>query len=130
MSARGKAPWPERLAGLLGLIMLVAVLGILLHQALLRPDTPPGIRLEAGTAEALGPGLGYHLPVTAQNLGNQTAASLRVQGEIRREGQVVETSLLEFDYVPDRSQRRGGLFFREDPRQGELVLRPLGYADP
>ena len=34
------------------------------------------------------------------------------------------------DYLPQDSERRGGLFFTEDPAAYELVLRAQGYAEP
>ena len=42
----------------------------------------------------------------------------------------IETSDITFDYVPGHAERKGGLFFRQDPRMHKLELRALGYQTP
>jgi uncharacterized protein (TIGR02588 family) len=41
-----------------------------------------------------------------------------------------EVSSVILDYIPGQSAREGGLFFTQDPRSGNLVLRASGYAKP
>jgi uncharacterized protein (TIGR02588 family) len=68
--------------------------------------------------------------IRARNRSGHTAAGVVVEGELKRDGQTVETSETTFDYIPGRSERRGGLYFENDPRQMELTVRPKGYANP
>ncbi|NNU43775.1 hypothetical protein [Ramlibacter montanisoli] len=72
----------------------------------------------------------YLARVQVFNQGRATAAALRVQGELRRGGEVVETSELEFQHVPGKSTREGGLFFVQDPRQLQLQLSARSYQKP
>jgi uncharacterized protein (TIGR02588 family) len=59
-----------------------------------------------------------------------TAEGVVVEGELTIEDGQKEVSHTEIDYVPAHAERRGGLFFSQDPRRGELRLRVLGYEEP
>jgi uncharacterized protein (TIGR02588 family) len=65
-----------------------------------------------------------------ENSGNGTAAALNVEGVLMRGGTNVETSLVTVDYVAAGSARDAALFFSNDPRQGELIVRAKGYIEP
>lgn len=121
-------PWPEWITGLLGLAFVIGTLGILLHRGLTAEGTPPDIavRIEAIVDQSSG----HLVTFVAQNRGDETGSNVRVSGELRRDGSVVERSSVDFDFVPTGSEQRGGLFFRTDPRQGELILGAEGYAEP
>jgi uncharacterized protein (TIGR02588 family) len=68
--------------------------------------------------------------VRARNPADATAAKVEIEGEPRQGDGVLETSRIAFDYVPARSERRGRLYFRHDPRQYSLEARALGYSEP
>jgi uncharacterized protein (TIGR02588 family) len=68
--------------------------------------------------------------VQAVNESRATAAALRVEGTLRRGSDLVERSELEFDYLPGRSSREGGLFFTADPRGLQLELAARSYRAP
>ena len=73
---------------------------------------------------------GYLVTLKIQNSGNGTAASLTVEGVLMRGGTAVETSVVTLDYVAPLSERNAALFFSNDPRGGDLVVRPKGYIEP
>lgn len=73
---------------------------------------------------------GYLVSLKITNSGNATAASLGVEGVLKRGGMTVETSLITVDYVAAGSKRDAALFFANDPRQGELNVRAKGYIEP
>jgi uncharacterized protein (TIGR02588 family) len=73
---------------------------------------------------------GYLVSVKIDNAGDATAASLTVEGVLMRAGKNVETSLVTVDYVAAGSKRDAALFFTNDPRQGDLIVRPKGYIEP
>lgn len=123
-------PWPERAAGILGLLLLLSALGMLLYQGLFQEEMPPDIAVEAEAVTRLASGDGFLVAVRARNRGGQTATAVQVRGELREGERVVESSSFQFDYVPDHSERRGGLFFRHDPGALRLELRATGYAEP
>lgn len=62
--------------------------------------------------------------------GTGAADDLTIEGQLNRGGSTVETSEILLDYLPSSSSRRGGLYFRNDPADYELVLRASGYRDP
>lgn len=127
---RAALPWPERVAALLGLLLVLGALGLLLYEGLSGDGAPPDIEIRVESIRAQPSGSGYLVEIVAANRGGQTGAEVRVSGELLQDGQAVETSTAVFDYIPDRSERRGGLFFRRDPRAYALQLRATGYVEP
>jgi uncharacterized protein (TIGR02588 family) len=122
-----KSRW-EWVAAAVSTALVLAVVGYLLYDAVARPQTPPSVQVRADTvlqADGL-----WLVRFRATNHGHQTAAGLKVEGELMRADSSVETSEAVLDYVPGRSVRHGGLFFRHDPRAYRLELRALGYQEP
>lgn len=131
MAARRKAPtpWLEPLAGAIGLVLTLAVLGLLVRHAATDDDQPPAVTVAATRVVAL-PAGGYVVEFAARNRSRTaTAAQLRVEGRLAAAG-ATEISEATLDYVPARSVKRGGLYFATDPRRGKLELRPVGYSEP
>jgi uncharacterized protein (TIGR02588 family) len=64
------------------------------------------------------------------NQGSTTVAALLVEGSLLKGEKPIENSEANFDYVPSRSEREGGLFFANDPRAFQLTLRAKGYSLP
>ncbi|EYD78318.1 hypothetical protein Rumeso_00147 [Rubellimicrobium mesophilum DSM 19309] len=128
--AQGEStPLLEWVAGAIGAILTLALLGFLGWQAWTSPgDVPPEVtvRLE----EVLPAGEGFVARIAAVNGSSETAAGVEVEGVLSRGGEAVETARATLDYVPGHSEKRGGLFFAEDPREGDLRLRALGYQEP
>jgi len=112
----------------LGLLLVVAAVAFLVVDATREGDAPTLVRVRADSVVATG-GDGYFLHFTAENHGRGTAADVGIVGELR-DVAGVETSRARVDYVPGRSERRGGLHFRTDPRRGALRLWAEGYQDP
>ncbi len=125
---RGEVTAWEQLVALLGALLVAAALGYLGWQTWTEEESPPVLRLEAGTPERRG--AGYLVGFVVFNDGRSTAAALEVVGRLERGGEVVEESRATVEYLPPRSSRTGGLFFARDPAGHALVLQPGGYADP
>lgn len=122
-------PWLERAAGLIGVLLTLAMLGLLVRHAIRDDDAPPAVTVTAERIVAL-PGGGYVVEFTARNRARTaTAAQLMVEGKLRTAASL-ETAEATLDYVPARSEKRGGLYFINDPRSGRLDLRALGYSEP
>jgi uncharacterized protein (TIGR02588 family) len=122
-----KSRW-EWVAAAVSTVLVLAVVGYLLYDAVARPRTPPSVQVRADTvlqADGL-----WLVRFRAANAGHETAAALKVEGVLMRADSSVETSEAVLDYVPGRSVRHGGLFFRHDPRAYRLELRALGYQEP
>jgi uncharacterized protein (TIGR02588 family) len=134
-AAAGDKPQPEtplweKLAGLLGLLLVLGVLGFLLYEGVC-PRSEAAI---VAAQDAIIPQeSGYLVTFTASNRGRQTAASVLVEGALYDPAspeEPVETSEMTFDYIPEQSDRSGALLFEHDPRQYELRIQAKGFMDP
>jgi uncharacterized protein (TIGR02588 family) len=110
------------------LVLVVGTIGFLLYQAVTTIPSSPDVSIHVESVTAL---RGGHLVrITIINHGGVTAEGVVVEGELTIEDGQKEVSHTEIDYVPAHAERRGGLFFSQDPRRGELRLRVLGYEEP
>lgn len=73
---------------------------------------------------------GYVVEFAAMNRGGKSAAGVEIVGRLTEGRQVVEESSVTLDYIPQHSQRRGGLIFLNDPQQYDLQLSASGYFEP
>ena len=118
----------EALASLIGAALAIATLGIIVRDGIREEGRPALVTLRT---EAVHPHEGgYVVEVVATNEGDDTAADLLVEGSLMQGDQAVETSEATFDYVPSRSERRGGLVFSQNPQQFQLKLQAKGFIEP
>ncbi len=118
----------EKFVGFSGLLLVVCLLLYLCWQAFMGEQLPPDISVEVKEIQQ---NRDDHLLIyQASNRGTQAAADVRVVGQLLRDGELVEESEVTLDYVAGRSDREGGLFFDNDPRQLEIILRASGYTTP
>jgi len=133
--ARGKARTPrepllEWIAAGIGLVLTLGILTVIGREALSgEAERPPAVEVRAERVVPVATG-GFVVEVAATNRSAATAALVGIEGRLRSGDSAVETSSVTFDYVPGHATRRGGLFFREDPRAHSLELRALGYQAP
>lgn len=114
--------------GLLGLILVLGSIGFALYEAIAGDSSPPDVKVQVeGVIEAQN---GFLVEFRVLNEGGRTAAGLTVEGELRDGTDIVETSETTLEYVPSHSERTGGLFFSQDPREYDLKLRAKGYETP
>jgi uncharacterized protein (TIGR02588 family) len=111
-----------------GFALVTASIAFLAHEALTSGNAPPDI--EVRTLSILPSGQGYLVTISAINHGDTTAAGVLVRGELRNGTAIVETSEMQFQYVPARSRREGGLFFAHDPRTLQTAITARGYERP
>ena len=122
-------PLLESISAGIGLAILAVMFGFLTYEAL---KTPAGV-VPVLVAEPVGltraSGI-YVVEVEVSNRSRQTGAAVQVEAVLKQGGTEVEKSHATFDYVPGRSQTRGGVLFTEDPRKHQLELRVTGYQRP
>lgn len=118
----------EWMIAALGFALVAGAIGYMAHHALTPRTAVPELTVERMSTHVTQGG--YVVRFSARNRSNATAASLRIEGELRQGPSVVETSGATLDYLPSFSERRGGLFFQQDPNRHELRLSPKGYAEP
>ena len=112
----------------IGFALVAATIGFIAWQGYTGNGSPPQLSFEV-RAIANVPN-GYLVEVLAVNNGEETAADVKVEGELRGASGTVETSETSFKYLPPRSWRSGGLYFANDPRTLELSIRAKGYEAP
>jgi uncharacterized protein (TIGR02588 family) len=118
-------PVLEWIAAALGAVALAAVLGVIGYGLATRGDAPPSFRFETLSVTPVGDR--WHVAFRVTNTGDAPASTVKVVGQLAPDGETAELTLR---YVPDRSSREGGLYFRHDPRAGALEFRVSGYESP
>lgn len=121
-------PVAEWIVAGIGLVLVLGAIGYLLYQAVYGDHSSPEItvRVEAVTQTSNG----FLVKFRAANQGGATAEGVVVQGIVGEGTEKAESSQTTIDYLPSHSERKGGLFFTQDPRQLELQIRAFGYQEP
>jgi len=126
---RGGTPVLEWVASGIGLALLLGLLAVLGREAFNREaEQLPAI--DVAIRRILPAGSGFVVEIEAVNRAGGTAAAVEIEGALKSGGTSLETSSATLDYVPGHSRRRGGLFFREDPRRHQIEVRALGFQIP
>jgi uncharacterized protein (TIGR02588 family) len=121
------APWWMWGIALFGLVFVAGSIAFMLYEAA-ADDSPPDVTVQVEST--LQTRNGYLVKFRAVNEGGSTAEGLTVEGVLRNGTEILESSNTVIEYVPGHSEREGGLFFTQDPRQYQLQLRARGYEDP
>lgn len=121
-------PLLEWAVAAVGFVIVVGTIVYLLSLAIAGDKAPPSFALTV--TEIVESSGGYLVKFSIVNEGGSTAAGLLVEGSLLQDGEVVETSEAEIDYVPSASSRYGGIFFTENPDSYDLELRPVGFHTP
>ena len=121
-------PALEWICAAIGFALVAGTIGFVAWKGLAGNGLPPQLSFQVKTiVEAPN---GYLVEVRALNSGEETAADVKVEGELRGPSGSVETSETSFKYLPPRSARSGGLYFTHDPRTLEMTIRAKGYEAP
>jgi uncharacterized protein (TIGR02588 family) len=124
-----REPLLEWIAAGIGLVLTLGILAVIGREALSgEMEQPPAI--EVRVERVVPSPAGYIVEIAATNWSGATAAAVEIEGELKAGETSVETSGATFDYVPGHAERKGGLFFKEDPRKHRLEVRALGYQAP
>ena len=126
--AESGIPVAEWICAAIGFTVVSVTLAFLAYRAFAGGDSPPDISIRVESIAQLREG--YVLMIAATNRGDRTAANVKVEASLKAPAGVVETSEMSFTYLPPRSERRGGLFLRRDPRKFELSVNAKGYENP
>ncbi|MGH6707194.1 MAG: hypothetical protein ACREB1_10345 [Sphingomicrobium sp.] len=121
---RDAVPLLEWAAAGLGLLVLLVMLWVMAGEIVSGGDDDVpllSVRVEAVTATPAGHVVQFRIT----NRSAQTAAAVQVEGKLSD-----EVATASVDYVPGRSEARGGLLFEGDPRTGAVELRVTGYELP
>ena len=124
-----REPLLEWVAAAIGLVLTLGILAIIGREALSgEVDQAPAV--EVRVERLVQTPAGFVVEIAATNRSGATAAAVGIEGVLKNGEAKVETSGTTFDYVPGHATRKGGLFFKEDPRRHKLEVRALGYQAP
>ncbi|HEV2148655.1 MAG TPA: hypothetical protein VGR37_14725 [Longimicrobiaceae bacterium] len=126
--AGGRTSRWEWVAAAVGTLLVVGAVAFMLREALTGSSSPPAVKVTVDSIIAQEDGFLVQLRV--ENKGGETAAALLVEGELKSDTGTVEKSETTISYVPAKGRRSAGLFFKEDPRDYALRVRPRGYDRP
>ncbi len=127
MARQQKRNWLERTILSVGVILVSATLGILVYDMVVIEDSPPAIVVSAGKIER--GQQHYALYVTAMNNGRGAAQGVIIEIKLGKADNE-EKATLEFPFIPGNSTVSGWVTFRQDPSDGNLDFRVLGYSTP
>lgn len=113
--------WVSAALGLIAMMALLIILGREIANGSDRDVPSLSVAVESVSRTAGG----YVAQIRVTNRSGQTAAAVQVEGKLGE-----EEATATIDYVPGRSDARGGLLFRSDPRAGQAELRVVGYELP
>lgn len=120
--------WEIVSAGL-GALFVVGSIGYLVYYGFAHSPSPPELAVENIGISNSAQGQ-HHVRFRVHNEGNSTAAAVIIRGRLLEGETVMETAEAIIDYVPELSEREGGLYFSHDPTAYKVELGAAGYADP
>lgn len=123
-----KTSFLEWIVAAVGLILVVGTIGFMMYEGLGSENAPPNFTAKIERIDAVNSG--YLVLFSIANAGDQTASGVNVEGELKNGGESVEKSDVTFDYAPSNSETKGGLFFKNDPKQFQIEIRAKGYVEP
>lgn len=118
----------EWVVAAVGLILVVAAIGTTLSNAWTEQNQPPKLEVVVDSIEPNGSN--YLVKFSVKNDGGTTAAAVTIEGELKKGAEEVETANATLTYAPSHSERRGGLYFTQNPQQFEMNIRVTGYEEP
>jgi uncharacterized protein (TIGR02588 family) len=123
-------PPAEWAVAAIGATLVLAALVVLIWDGLYGSHSPPQVSLAVG--EIIRVPDGYLVEVQVTNRGAGTAEALGIRGSLARwpQDHSPESAEAELAFLPGRSHRKVGLYFRSDPRKGQLSLYAVGFSDP
>lgn len=118
----------EWIVAAIGLILVVATIGFMMYKAFSSENSPPHFSTNIERIDKINSGFLVVFKVT--NEGDKTTSGVEIEGVMKNGAEILETSGATMDYVPSKSESKGGLFFKNDPKQFPPEIRVKGYSEP
>lgn len=120
--------WIEWMTGAISAIIVLTVIVWIGKDGVLDRDTLPDLHGKVVETEERSDG--FQVLFEIHNDSSATASQVKIRGELRDQGSVLESYDTVLDYVPGRSKAGGGLIFRQNPAGKELTVRPTAFGKP
>jgi len=126
---RGRSP-AEWTTLAISIVMLLGIAGLVTYLYAVDGNEEPAIEIEPQFAAIRQVGDAYYLPVRVTNTGDETAADVRITGELPAESGDPETSELEYLFLAGQETADGTMVFSQEPTESELRILPVSFQDP
>jgi uncharacterized protein (TIGR02588 family) len=123
-----RTPITEWVLGGIGIVLLAACIVFLVYEGLNNGEEPG--RLGTAVMEIVAAGEHHVVTFRLHNSGSQTLSNLRVSARLLDGEREIERATTVIDYLPGRSSREGGFYFKHDPHDFKLEIAPEGYQKP
>jgi uncharacterized protein (TIGR02588 family) len=120
--------WIEWITGAVSAVIVLAVIVWIGKDGFTDQDTSPD--LEGHVLQTEERSDGFQVLFEIANDSSATASQVKVRGEIRNQGSVLESAETVLDYVPGHSKAGGGLIFQQNPAGKELTVRATAFDEP
>jgi uncharacterized protein (TIGR02588 family) len=128
MPRSSDTPRLEWLLGMLGLALLVAAVCYLTYQGLTHPSKPGAVVVTVLDIHPVGDA--HVVKFSVRNEGSENLSQLHLTARLSDGDKEIESAQAFIDYLPARSEQRGGVYLRHDPRRFTLRIDPAGYMEP
>jgi uncharacterized protein (TIGR02588 family) len=125
--ARKTPDWIERLATLISAAVVLAVVAVLVWDAV-HPDRPPALEASSGIPKVVGQH--WHVPITVRNAGDVAVQEVNVRVALERPDTAAIDVDIRIDWLPGRSEREIDAVFATDPSRGKLVTAVQSFDAP
>ncbi|RYG35280.1 MAG: hypothetical protein EON93_06800 [Burkholderiales bacterium] len=120
-------PFLEWTFGAIGLALFAGAI-IVMSLGLSGEREAPMITVTAGAAEASADL--FRVEYSAFNAGDETASDVHLVARLMDGETAVEEQETQIDLLPGGSTRHGGLYFRHNPAELVLEIKPVSYQAP
>lgn len=119
----------EWIVAALGACLVLFSIGFITYEAIFVKDTPPDLLVKVTSTTRISSG--YLVEFKVKNEGEKTAASVSIEGKLKNSGgEEIETKTTTIEYVAAKSERSGGLIYKENPETNKLEISAVGYKNP
>lgn len=127
-SHQAHTPLLEWLLGGIGVLLVAACVGFLVHEGM-SGDGRPG-EITARVTDIVSTDTTHIVMFELRNGGSQTLSNVHITGRVIDGEKELERAQATIDYLPGHSRQAGGFYFKNDPRAYKIQIWPEGYQRP
>ena len=110
--------------------IVVAILGLITWLEFSGASAPPRVTAWADLEQVRQEEGVFYVPVTIENTGDKTIEEVVVEAQLDTGNGEPEVADITVTFLAGGERVYGALVFTSDPRNGDLIIRPVSYIDP
>ncbi|MGV3529889.1 MAG: hypothetical protein ACO1OO_13395 [Flavisolibacter sp.] len=118
----------EWIVGIAGFLLMISCAGFILYRAIWGSEQSPAVTIRFEPVETIKGG--YLVRFSAHNESEETLADVIIRAELKNGNTAEESTSATIDYLPGRSNRKGGFFFRKNPADFRLEGFATSFEEP